>query len=246
MRYLIVSDIHSNLEALQAVLREAESQYERVICCGDLVGYGADPNAVLDWARVSLAAVVRGNHDKAGAGGNELEWFNPIARASATWTQQVLTEENLAWLTGLPKGPAHVEGFQILHGSPLDEDEYLINTYDVTHISPYLEAQVSFFGHTHLQGGFLCHRRGIKRIERVPDEEDEVVLELDPDLYYLINPGSVGQPRDNDPRAAWLLYSPEERLVRYRRTAYDVERAQEKIRREGLPHGLAERLGVGR
>ena len=245
MRYLILSDIHGNWEALEAVLAHARGQYEQVLCCGDLVGYGADPNRVVDWVRATAKLVVRGNHDKACAGLDDLEWFNPVARAAAEWTERSLSPENLAYLRNLPKGPVEVGSFQILHGSPLDEDDYLVSAYSVAQIRGYLEKQVSIFGHTHLQGGFLCHRNGIKRIAKLRPDEDRHAIELEPDSWYLINPGSVGQPRDGDARAAYVLYDVEARLVEYRRTPYDVRAAQAKIVAAGLPSLLADRLETG-
>lgn len=246
MRYLIVSDIHANLEALEAVLYSTRGRYEKVICCGDLVGYGADPGAVLDWVRAHAACVVRGNHDKACAGSEDLEWFNPAARRSVTWTTDTLTQEQLAYLRGLPKGPLEIDGFQVLHGAPLDEDEYLLEPNTAQHHATALTGTLAFFGHTHLQGGFRCHRNGARPIPQMSTTETEYVLELQHDEQFLINPGSVGQPRDHDWRAAYCLYSPQEKIVTYRRVPYDVAKAQEKIRREGLPEMLAERLAVGR
>jgi predicted phosphodiesterase len=245
VRYLILSDIHGNWEALDAVLRHARGEYDQVLCCGDLVGYGADPNLVVDWVRTNATAVVRGNHDKACAGLDDLEWFNPIARTAAEWTGRSLTPENLAYLRQLPKGPVAVNSFQILHGSPLDEDDYLVSAFCVAQIRNYLEKQVSIFGHTHVQGGFLCHRNGVKRIGRPRPTEDRETLHLDPDSWYLVNPGSAGQPRDGDPRAAYLLFDDSARLVEYRRAAYDVRKAQRKILAAGLPELLAARLETG-
>jgi predicted phosphodiesterase len=244
VRYLIISDIHGNWEALEAVAAHARGAYDTVLCCGDLVGYCADPNAVIDWVRANVAVQVRGNHDKVCAGLEALEWFNPVARAAVEWTGSALTPSNLEYLRNLPHGPAVVESFQILHGSPLDEDDYLISAFEVTQVRDYLEKQVSFFGHTHLQGGFLCDWHGVRRLEG-PRLDEEAAIKLDADTWYLLNPGSVGQPRDGDPRAAYLLYDPEARLVEYRRVAYDVAEAQRKIRAAGLPEILALRLETG-
>ncbi|MDQ6663428.1 MAG: metallophosphoesterase, partial [Acidobacteriota bacterium] len=108
MRYLVLSDIHSNWEALQAALDSAKGQYDKILCCGDLVGYGPDPNPVLDWARENVHQVIRGNHDRACAGMENLEWFNPVARLAAIWTQGKLTPENSRWIRDLPKGPLAV------------------------------------------------------------------------------------------------------------------------------------------
>ena len=163
MRFLILSDIHANWEGLQAVLDRAGGAYEQVLCCGDVVGYGADPDLAAEWVRDHAAATVRGNHDKACAGLEDLEWFSPAARASALWTQATMKPENLDYLRALEHGPVRVNGFEMAHGSPLDEDEYVVTEQDVAQIAPYLDAEVTFFGHTHLQGGFLCHRNGVKR-----------------------------------------------------------------------------------
>ncbi|MCC7237727.1 MAG: metallophosphoesterase family protein [Bryobacterales bacterium] len=245
MRYLILSDIHANLEGLQAVLRESEGAWDRVVCLGDTVGYGADPNACAAFVRENVPHVVRGNHDKACAGLDDLEWFNAAARASALWTQDVLAPENMEWLRGLPKGPLHLDGFQILHGSPLDEDEYLLQAGDAQQLTGYLDTPLSFFGHTHVQGGFMLHRNGVQRIPAVPRKSAHADFAIDPDSYVLINPGSAGQPRDGDPRAAFAIYDDEQRLVRYHRVAYDIAAAQAKIRAASLPDVLARRLSIG-
>ena len=245
MRYLILSDIHANREALEAVLASAESAYDRIVCCGDLVGYGADPDAVVEWVRTNVSSVVRGNHDKACAGLEDLEWFNPVARLSALWTQAIVQPENIEYLRRLAQGPERINGFQILHGSPLDEDEYVLSEQDVAQVAPYLDCSVSFFGHTHVQGAFLCHRNGVKRLINGDTTSAPEVLELEPDVNYLINPGSVGQPRDGDRRAAYAIYEPQTRLVSLCRAEYDVASAQKKILDAGLPELLALRLGAG-
>ena len=244
MRHLILSDIHSNLEALQAVVADAQGRYDRVLCCGDIVGYGADPDAVTEWTREHVDVVIRGNHDKVCAGLEDAEWFSPVAQVSAAWTSAHLKPENLAWLRGLPQGPVEEAGLVLVHGSPLDEDEYLISELDVDPIRPYLEGRVWVFGHTHLQGGFLCHRNGVRRIRR-PLASAET-MQMEPDQSYLINPGSVGQPRDGDPRAAWMIWDSTERLVTWCRTPYDFRATQRKILEAGLPDILAMRLEAGK
>ena len=246
MRFLILSDIHANWEALEAVLAHAEGLYERILCAGDLVDYGADPDAVVDWARRAEPVLVRGNHDKVCAGLEDMEWFSPAAQASAVWTQESLSAANLEYLRNLPKGPLAVNGFEILHGSPLDEDEYLLGISDVRLIRPYLDCPLSFFGHTHVQGGFLALRGEVEAIPRVSADSDERVFEIPEGCLCLANPGSVGQPRDGDPRGAYLIYSEEEGLLRYRRVCYDIEAAQRKIRGAGLPRSLADRLAEGK
>ncbi len=246
MRYLIVSDIHANWEALQAVLQAAAGHYEQTICCGDLVGYGPDPNLVVDWVRGNVARLVRGNHDKAMPSDWRIsEWFNPVAKAAAEWTANALTPENREYVTQLPKGPLDVENFQIAHGSPLDEDEYLFGAAEVSQAFAYLDRDVTFFGHTHAQGGFTLGRGCMRILSGPAREESSTVLDLDPDNLYLINPGAVGQPRDADPRAAYILYDSAQGLVEYHRREYDIAAVQDKIRRAGLPELLANRLVIG-
>lgn len=246
MRYLILSDLHANWEALEAVLRHSAGNYDRAFCCGDLVGYGADPNPVVEWVRAHCAIVVRGNHDRACAGLEDLEWFNPVARAAAVWTLQNLSAENATYLRDLPQGPAFVDGIQILHGSPCDEDDYLVAADDAEQAFAYLEAHLAFFGHTHLQGGFIWNRGRVETISPVAGDTDRDVMDIEPDGGYLINPGSVGQPRDGDRRAAYALYNSDAAVLSYCRVEYDFEAASRKIREAGLPPLLADRLSVGR
>jgi predicted phosphodiesterase len=246
VRYLIVSDLHGNLEALNAVLAESAGTYDQAICCGDLVGYGADPNAVCDWARLNCAVVVRGNHDRASTGQDDLEWFNPVARNAAVWTLHELSRENADYILALPRGPLTVETFQVFHGSPYDEDEYVIAAAEASQAFGYLETRVAFFGHTHVQGGFIWNQSRVETILRTPARSDSLSMPIDPECAYMINPGSTGQPRDGDPRAAYAIYDLEANEVTYRRVVYDVAAAQQKIHAAGLPPILADRLSVGR
>ena len=246
MRYLIVSDLHANLEALQAVLARSAGAFDRALCCGDLVGYGADPNPVCDWVRLNCAVVVRGNHDRASTGQDDLEWFNPVARNAAMWTLQALSPENAAFIVGLPRGPVTVGAFQVFHGSPYDEDEYVIAAGEAGQAFSYLETRVAFFGHTHVQGGFIWNQSRVETILRMPARNDSQSLPIDPECAYMINPGSTGQPRDGDPRAAYAIYDTEAKAVIYHRVVYDIAAAQKKIHAAGLPPILADRLAVGR
>ena len=246
MRYLIVSDLHANLEALDAVVRDSAGNYDQAICCGDLVGYGADPNPVVDWVRTNCALTVRGNHDKACTGIDDLEWFNPIAKQAAVWTHRALTVDNAKWTRELPKGPLPLDGFQIVHGAPFDEDEYVMAASEASQAFEYLEARLAFFGHTHVQGGFIWNHSRVETIPRTAPRIDRQMMEIDPDCAYLVNPGSVGQPRDGDPRAAYCVYDTDAAMVTYYRVPYDVLEAQRKIRAAGLPDVLADRLAVGR
>lgn len=246
MRYLAVSDLHANWEALEAVLDDAEGRYTRVICCGDIVGYGADPNQVVEWVRAHCAVVIRGNHDRACTGLEDLEWFNPVARAAAVWTLDNLKPENAGFVRELDKGPLFLDGIQVLHGSPCDEDEYLVDAHEAAQAFGYLESPVAFFGHTHLQGGFIWNHARVETILPVSLRNDRELLDIESGAGYLINPGSVGQPRDGDPRASYVLYDSDAGIMTYRRIPYDIERAQNKIREAGLPPFLADRLAIGR
>ena len=246
MRYLVLSDIHANWEALEAVLDSAAGRYDRILCCGDLVGYGGDPNRVAEWTRANVARVVRGNHDRACVGLDDLQWFNPVARAAAAWTLRELTLENKTYIRALPKGPVALNGIQLMHGSPLDEDEYVVDEGDATPVFMYLESPLAFFGHTHLQGGFQWIQQSVRLLRGPEGGRREMPLQLESDCAYFLNPGSVGQPRDGDPRAGYILFDPQERILSYHRLPYDVDAAQNKIRRAGLPPVLADRLSLGR
>lgn len=248
MRYLILSDLHANWQALESVLQETAGRYDQALCLGDLVGYGGDPNAVVDWVRANCSVVVRGNHDKActGVDEEELEWFNPVARQAAIWTLESLSLENARYVSGLPQGPVEVNGFQMVHGSPFDEDEYVLNPEEAGQAFGYLEKRLAFFGHTHVQGGFIWNHSRVEVIPRISVRAQRQVLDIDDSCAYLINPGSVGQPRDGDPRAACVIYDSDARAATFLRMEYDVARAQRRIREAGLPTILAERLSLGR
>ncbi|MGA2715685.1 MAG: metallophosphoesterase family protein [Bryobacteraceae bacterium] len=246
MRYLIISDLHSNYEALEAVLDNARGEYDRIVCCGDIAGYGPDPNRVVDWARTNLHAVIRGNHDRGCSGTENLEWFNPVARAAGVWTMSQLTPVNLEYLRALPAGPVNVDNFQLIHGSPVDEDEYLLSVTDARNVFSYLETNIVFFGHTHLQGGYGWVNGQYHVIVRMEFFQNERWVRLDPDGAYLLNPGSVGQPRDGDGRAAFALFDTGSREILYRRVPYDHQATRRKIEAAGLPDVLGSRLAIGR
>ena len=243
MRYLILSDIHANLEALDAVIEHAAGAYDEVVCLGDLVGYGADPNAVTDWVRESASQVIRGNHDKACCGLEEPTLFNPMARFAVEWTYEKLTEDNRRWLRELVPGPLDVGPFLMVHGSMLDEDEYIIDSRDAALQFPHMSGRLVFFGHTHVQGGFFLRSVNGQPATSEPCAEGLHFREGD---SLLVNPGSVGQPRDYLWTAGYALYDAEARSVSYRRCPYPLKDAQQKILRAGLPQSLADRLAVGR
>jgi predicted phosphodiesterase len=245
LRFLIVSDVHANWYALEAVLAEAENQFEEIICCGDLVGYNPHPARIIEWTRKHCSSVIRGNHDKVVAGIDDLEWFNEVAQIAARWTTANLEDVELSYLRELPKGPLQLEHFHICHGAPQDEDEYVTNTREAAACFPHLALPLTFFGHTHLQGGFFSKHGRIGAIAQVPRREREATIALEPDIIYMINPGAVGQPRDGDARAAYALFDSAQRLVTLHRVAYPVQKTAEDIRKAGLPEVLAFRLFQG-
>ena len=244
MRYLVISDIHANLEALAAVLKVTEGEYDSIVCLGDIVGYGADPNAVTNWVRDHCAAVIRGNHDKACCGLEEPILFNPMARRAVEWTFDQLTEENRQYLRELPQGPLDLERFMMVHGAVTDEDEYLLDMQDAVRQFDHMMGRLVFFGHTHVQGGFFL--RSVSGTSPTHAPHPPSAIEVRPGDSLLVNPGSIGQPRDHVCEAAYAIFDADKAEVEYRRQAYDIERAQAKIRDAGLPLQLAERLTVGR
>lgn len=248
MRYLVLSDIHSNLEALEKCIEAATGRYDKAICLGDLVGYGPDPNAVIDQISELASIIIRGNHDKACSGLMDVAEFNPLAQEATEWTNQRLTPEHLHFLRTLPAGPFALDGFEIAHGSPRDEDEYIFGPTQALPTLRGLTVQAAIFGHTHFQGGFMLTPRGRFQSIRLhhAGESPAEVLELEDGGRYLINPGSIGQPRDSDWRAAFAIVDADKHQVEYYRAPYDLARTQEKMRQAGLPEPLIKRLQYGR
>lgn len=247
MRYLIVSDIHANATALDAALEATKGLWEKCICLGDVVGYGPDPNEVVDRIRELGAVTIRGNHDKAGSGVANADDFNPAARNVALWTRSQLRPENREWLEKLPIGPVGLDGFAIVHGAYRDEDEYVFAPAQA--LDGLLDAQspVTFFGHTHLQGGFSMRDNKIGVLHFKPAAGSSFAsLSLEPGATYLLNPGSVGQPRDGDPRGAFAIADLPQNTVEFWRVAYDIPAVQQRMSQAGLPEPLATRLSFGR
>jgi len=247
MRYLVLTDIHANLEALDTCLADAESRgYDRTLVLGDLVGYGGDPNAVITRVqRLAPHAIVRGNHDKVSCGIEQADGFNAVARGAARWTLEVLTPENRAWLAALPKGPHQVDDLvEICHGAPFDEDSYIFDELDAARALKASTRPLCLFGHTHYPAVFEMGEDGLDSMGPTDSAHSRVALVEGSKL--LINPGSVGQPRDGDPRAAYAIVDEVTRRVELFRLRYPVEAAQAKIVRAGLPEVLAHRLAVGR
>lgn len=256
MRYLVLSDIHANLEALQAVLASGVP-YDQVLLLGDYVGYGADPNAVIDCVRtLPVAALIRGNHDKVAAGIDSVEGFNHIAREAIGWTAGVLTPANRDWLAALPEGPALVDGVvEICHGTTFDEDVYVFDDLDALRSMRSARRPLCLYGHTHVPaifrlgavGGGGESAPGDVSLDMLgPPRGASFTLGLDGGFQYLVNCGAVGQPRDGDARAAFGVYDSDARTVVIQRASYDLAAAQAKIVEAGLPEVLAQRLGVGR
>jgi diadenosine tetraphosphatase ApaH/serine/threonine PP2A family protein phosphatase len=251
VRILLLSDIHSNLEALEACL-EAAPEHDTVVNLGDVVGYGASPNEVIDRCRGIGKIFVRGNHDKAVSGLMDLHDFNPIAGLSALWSREQLTPEHMEWLKTLPQGPIRedgINGAQFVHGSPLDEDEYVVTQRDS--LEPLMSggADITFFGHTHLQGGFAGKgptSEPFRPAYQTVGQTETIEWALKDGNQYLINPGSVGQPRDGDWRAAFAIYDQSESMITFHRVPYNLRAAQEKIFAANLPQRLATRLAAGR
>lgn len=251
MRYLILSDLHGNDEALSAVLgRLKRKKVDRVVCLGDFVGYGADPNKVLDRFRKMPCSTlaVRGNHDKVACGLDSGETFNPPALEAVRWTREKLSRENAEFLRRLPSGLAVVDGtFGICHGSPTDEDAYILSDLDALLNFLYLERlapgiDVCFFGHSHIPSVFTLEGDEV-HVETVRKPRARLVLEEG--KRYLVNPGSVGQPRDGTPKASFVLYDSRTRTVHFERVAFDIGRSRGKILRAGLPSMLGDRLVTG-
>jgi diadenosine tetraphosphatase ApaH/serine/threonine PP2A family protein phosphatase len=255
MRALILSDIHANLEALNAVLAAA-GEWDVLWNLGDMVGYGGSPNEVLNRIRPLATLTVRGNHDRVCCGLSSSLAFNPTARAAAKWTLAMLTAENLEWLRELPQGPLHPEQFTpdepqvtLAHGSPLNEDQYIMSMRDAWAPLQQMTTAITFVGHTHIQGGFSQKEHDWHELRpryRSRNSADTWTMPIPPGTRNLINPGSVGQPRDHDWRAAFAVYDSEAREIVYHRVPYDLRRAQSRILMARLPERLAARLREGR
>jgi predicted phosphodiesterase len=245
MRYLVFTDIHGNLEALLAVLKVVvKKRIDHYLFLGDLVGYGASPNEVVQkLTALKPMSLVRGNHDKAVCGLDSVQTFNPIAASAIYWTKSRITKKNFDYLYKIKKSPEIIhETITICHGAPFDEDYYIFGEFDAAEAFHYFQTPVCFFGHTHfpfvytekdqlVEGTFLVGRANEVKLEK--------------GVRYLINPGSVGQPRDRNPLAAFAIYDSDARSVKFYRVEYEIAEAQRKILEQNLPSALAERLTLG-
>lgn len=245
MRTLVVSDLHANEAALQAVLsRVRRKRFDQVACLGDFVGYGAQPNQVLDRMRTfrKRKLYVRGNHDRVASGLDDGSMFNSAAREAALWTRDRLSPLNMRFLRELPLGPLRDEGMMLCHGSPHDEDEYVFTEAHASRIFEETDARLILFGHTHVPAVYWTGDRGPVRGAFV---ETDATVRLDPAYRYLINPGSVGQPRDRNPASAFAIIDTAKRTAQFFRVQYDITKTQTAILKAGLPSILAYRLMYG-
>ena len=239
MIYAIISDVHSNLEALERVLKEIDRfRANKTICLGDIVGYGANPNECVDIIKERNVESIIGNHDIVACGKKEPYDFNPVARAAVLWTRKMLTSENREFLNNLPDMKL-VDDFLIVHGAVSDPDLYIFSSYEARMEFKLMKKHnVCFFGHTHVRTYYVLVNDDIRQFF---DHE----FKIEPKAKYLINPGSVGQPRDRDPRSSFLIYDSKEGYVKYIRLEYDIGTAQKKIIDVGLDRRLADRLSLG-
>jgi predicted phosphodiesterase len=243
MRYLVLSDIHSNIEALNASVRKAKDfGYDRVLCCGDLVGYGPNPAEVMDVLDELKTTMIRGNHDRVISGLDEPTHFNVAARKAVEWTREHLPESYRQRLAELTVGPLQItDKAQLVHGSFKDEDEYVVTQNDAVVNLAITNPAITFFGHTHEPGVFTRTVRWSPDYE--PDGSARLRLPAD---KVLVNPGSVGQPRDGDPRASFVVWDDAESVVEFYRAEYPVEATQARMREAQLPEFLVTRLAFGR
>ena len=249
MRFLILSDVHGNIDALDAVLTRAPREsYDRLLVLGDLVGYGAAPNEVVDRIfDLKPEVMIRGNHDKVATGVDGIDSFNRIAAEAARWTKSVLTEENHERVAALPAGPKTVDrDVEVCHGTPFDEDTYVFDEAGAEQALDAAHRQICFFGHTHVPVAYVRKGSDLTTVHLQRGGSETTVVNILKKSRYLINPGSIGQPRDTDPRASYALFDSRKQRLEIRRVPYRVDLAQQRIVEAGLPESLAFRLGLGR
>lgn len=244
MKYLIISDIHSNLEAFEKLLNlKKVKEVDKILFLGDLVGYGANPNEIIElFLSLKNTSYIRGNHDKVVAGIESSSLFNPVAAFSAEWSKNNISKKNLEFLKNIEVGPKIVDHFStICHGSTFDEDYYVFSIFEASESMKFMETSVGFFGHTHFPVMYLLRNNKIDTVPFIKDTK----IKLDPNTKYLINPGSVGQPRDKDPHPSFIIFDSDKRELLFQRFSYSIKKTQKKIRDAGLPDVLAARLESG-
>lgn len=249
MKYAILSDIHANLEALEAVLEDARPLVDGFVCLGDIVGYNANPHECIEMIKNVCAPIVAGNHDQVAVGMRSDEGFNEYAKEAMDWTKEQLNPSEQVFLRNLPSTAPFGAGERWLaaHGSPMDTDEYLFHDLQFQQSFLYLQRECPdvlccFVGHTHLPMIWFSTPSG----EVNPVHVRSLTATFDPQCRYIVNPGSVGQPRHGDPAASYVILDEEMLTIEFRFVSYDLDMTQEKIYDAGLPTFLAERLAVGR
>jgi predicted phosphodiesterase len=245
MRYLIFTDIHGNLESYLALHKFIQRRkIDHFIFLGDMAGYGASPNEIIQKVRaLKPLSIIRGNHDKAVCGLDSVQTFNPIAASAIHWTADHIQKKNLDFLCRLKTGPQIIhKQIMICHGAPFDEDHYIFGEFDAAEAFEHITTPICFFGHTHFPFVYTEKDHLVDGTFMTGNSNE---IKIEKGVRYLINPGAVGQPRDRNPLAACAIYDSKAKKVKFFRFEYDIEEAQRKILKEGLPSPLAERLSLG-
>ncbi len=242
MLYALISDVHANLEAFEAVIEDIKKvSPDRILFLGDIVGYGPNPNECLELLLKIADVTLGGNHDWAMVGKTSMDYFNPFAKASATWTEKQLKDEHKDFLSRT-RSIDMFDGFQLAHSSPYNPDEwrYILSQTDAQENYPHIEGNLCFIGHSHQPIVIEFDDEGEALAYREP------MMTLNPDKKYIVNVGSIGQPRDANPKACWAVYDSEIGRIEYRRVEYNINETQRKMHGHGLPRYLINRLAEGR
>lgn len=243
MRYGIVSDIHSNLDALQTVIEELDGLgMDQLVCLGDIVGYGPNPNECCDLLQERQCIAIAGNHDEAAVETAGAQRFNPLAVQAIAWTREQLTQKNRAYLSGLPR-ERDFPSFEIVHGAPEAHFDYILGVTDARSAFERVRKPLTFIGHTHVAEVYFQEEQQKRTFHQRLSRGGRI--EVAPRFRYIINPGSVGQPRDRNPQASFACYDDVASVVEIRRVTYDVMRVRERMESAQLPPELAERLSLG-
>jgi predicted phosphodiesterase len=248
MRYLILSDIHSNIEAFTACIQRAkQAGYDSVLCCGDIVGYGPSPVEAIDAIRGLNAVTIRGNHDRVAAGLDEATQFNPHARHAVYWTRAMLPDSYRDYLVNLPVGPLEITPqAQLVHGALTHEDDYIFTEADADENFVLTDKHLTFFGHSHFPVVFCTNGKGDSYQATSYEFDEFIAVKCEAGKKLLINPGSVGQPRDGDVRASFAIWDADRARIEFYRVEYDVKRTQDRMRAAELSNYLIDRLAHGR
>ncbi len=242
MRYGVLSDIHSNVDALQSVLRELDAlAVTTLVCLGDIVGYGPNPNETCDLLRERKCIAIAGNHDEAAVSPHEADSFNTLARQAIVWTRNQLSPQNREYLRSLPR-EYRFPSFAVVHGAPDFHFDYIQNIADAQVAFERVTMPVTFIGHTHVAEVYYQDERGRIFHQKLSAGGR---IEITPHYRYIVNPGSVGQPRDRNPQASFAYFDDASGLVEVRRVTYDVERVRERMQLAKLPLQLGDRLTIG-